>query len=83
MRTNPDGRANLLCMTSLTAFVWPIGRPDATTAEAPPKLDWPLMSDVSTIRAGVPEVLVLWRRARGEPAPRPSDPDLVGHQNSL
>lgn len=34
-----------------------------------PKADWPLMCDVATCRAGVPEALILWRRARGEDPP--------------
>ena len=43
---------------------------------APPKADWPLMSDTNTFRAGVPEALILWRRASDEHDPQPSDPDL-------
>ena len=36
-----------------------------------PKADWPLMSDVGSFRAGVPEALIHWRRAKGEPPPKP------------
>ena len=44
------------------------------TAPTPPKprsAGWPLMSDVATHRAGVPELLIQWRRARGEDDPDP------------
>lgn len=57
-------------MTTLDAFLEEeatVSRPSA------PKTDWPLMGDVVTVRAGVPEALILWRRARGESLP---DPDL-------
>ncbi len=35
-----------------------------------PKPDWPLMGDIATCRAGVPETLIYWRRARGEDPPQ-------------
>ena len=41
-----------------------------------PKADWPLMGDVATIRAGVPETLIHWRKARGETPPKPQMTDL-------
>ena len=43
---------------------------------SPPKHDWPLMGDVATCRAGVPEALIHWRAARGEAPPLPCDADL-------
>lgn len=70
-------------MTSLTAFGWLAGPSVTTTFETPSKPDWALMSDVSTIRAGVPEALMRWRAARGEASPEPCDPDLLARQNSL
>ncbi len=70
-------------MTSLTAFGWLAGPAETVTWEAPRKPDWALMSDVSTIRAGVPDALIRWRAARGETAPEPCDPDLIRRQNSL
>ena len=39
---------------------------------APPRrADWPLMGDIVSARGGVPEHLIRWRRARGEPDPAP------------
>ncbi|MEM7753120.1 MAG: hypothetical protein AAF230_06885 [Pseudomonadota bacterium] len=64
-------------MTTLNLSAWVLPTPATPTREAPPKPDWPLMSDVSMIRAGVPEALIQWRRARGETPPQPSDPDLL------
>ncbi len=54
-----------------------------TGREAEPKPDWPLMCDVASCRAGVPEALIRWRAARGEAAPMPSDPEFRRRQNSL
>ena len=50
------------------------GLPEEDTAAAPPKprsQGWPLMSDIAAHRAGVPELLIHWRRARGEDDPDP------------
>jgi len=47
------------------------------TAKPCPKPDWPLMGDVATVRAGVPEALIFWRRARGESRPEPQLPGLT------
>ena len=39
---------------------------------APPrKADWPLMGDIISHRAGVPEHLIQWRRTEGETDPKP------------
>ncbi|MEO1538002.1 MAG: hypothetical protein AAFR73_09750 [Pseudomonadota bacterium] len=63
-----------MSVLSLSRWVLPT---DTTAPESgPPKPDWPLMCDVATVRAGVPEALIHWRRARGETPPLPSDPDL-------
>ncbi|MEM7717740.1 MAG: hypothetical protein AAF222_00925 [Pseudomonadota bacterium] len=64
-------------MSILTLSTWL--PPVETTAptEGPPKPDWPLMGDVASFRAGVPEALIHWRRAKGEAVPRPCDPDLL------
>lgn len=35
------------------------------------KADWPLMGDIVSHRAGVPEHLIRWRRAEGETDPEP------------
>lgn len=64
---------------TLARWTWPADAVSAPTA--PPKPDWPLMCDVATVRAGVPEALIHWRRAEGASAPHPNDPDL--RQNSL
>ena len=44
-------------------------------APAPPPArraaDWPLMGDIVSHRAGVPEHLIRWRRAEGEDDPAP------------
>ncbi|MEM6387888.1 MAG: hypothetical protein AAF718_16805 [Pseudomonadota bacterium] len=69
-----------MTIAALSHWVWPSAKA-TVTREAPPKADWPLMCDVGMVRAGVPEALILWRKARGETAPLPSDPDL--RQNSL
>lgn len=70
-------------MASLTAFGWLAEPVETATRETREKMDWALMSDVSTIRAGVPEALIRWREAEGETAPEPSDPDIIRRQNSL
>jgi hypothetical protein len=36
-----------------------------------PKDDWPLMADILSHRAGIPEHLIRWRRAEGNPDPDP------------
>jgi len=64
-----------MSILTLSSWAWPAE--PTTSRPQPAKLDWPLMGDVSTIRAGVPEALVQWRRARGETPPAPSDPDLL------
>jgi hypothetical protein len=49
-------------------------RVEAAPAPAkPPRHDWPLMGDIVAARGGVPEHLILWRRAQSRPDP---DPDL-------
>ena len=63
-------------MIAFAAFGW-VGMPEPRAAtDSPRKPDWPLMSDVATVRAGVPEALIRWRAARGETAPEPCDPVL-------
>ncbi|MCV6592914.1 MAG: hypothetical protein OIF48_08190 [Silicimonas sp.] len=59
-------------MTSL-ARLSPLPLPTSLSEKKPPvpKPDWPLMGDVATCRAGVPEALILWRKARGETPPQP------------
>jgi hypothetical protein len=48
-------------------------RTDAEPAPArPPRHDWPLMGDIVSARGGVPEHLIRWRRAEGEPDPAPA-----------
>lgn len=37
----------------------------------PSDLGWAMMSDVGSCRAGVPDALIQWRRARGETPPEP------------
>ena len=37
----------------------------------PPKPTWVLMGDVASFRAGVPEHLIQWNRAKGEKDPDP------------
>ena len=64
-------------MTDLTASLSGFVTTDAAPRPNRPKQDWPLMSDVASFRAGVPEALIAWRRARGEDAPLPSDPDCL------
>lgn len=39
--------------------------------EPPHDTGWAMMSDVGSSRAGVPEALIQWRRARGEAQPAP------------
>jgi hypothetical protein len=53
---------------SLLSWDWP----DAAPAR-PSRHDWPLMGDIVAARGGVPDHLILWRRAEGRPDP---DPDL-------
>ncbi len=55
-----------------------------TRQDEAPKDDWPLMGDVASFRAGVPEAVIRWRAARGEDAPRPCEPEFLRRaQNSL
>ncbi|MGR3512822.1 MAG: hypothetical protein ACU0GG_08665 [Paracoccaceae bacterium] len=68
-----------MSILTLSRRSWPSDTPATPTPVEKP--DWPLMGDVTTIRAGVPEALIQWRRVRGETAPLPSDPDL--RQKSL
>ena len=46
---------------------------DSATAQPPARraADWPLMADIVTHRAGVPEHLIRWQRAEGEDDPAP------------
>ena len=37
----------------------------------PSDIGWPMISDLGSFRAGVPETLIQWRRARGESRPDP------------
>ena len=39
---------------------------DTARPELPPKTSWPLMGDINSHRAGIPEHLIEWRRAKGE-----------------
>lgn len=57
-------------MTALTAKSLALPREDEAK-RLPPKPTWPLMGDVASFRAGVPEALIQWRRARGEDDPAP------------
>ncbi|QMU58342.1 MAG: hypothetical protein GKR98_09140 [Boseongicola sp.] len=43
----------------------------AKAPRKPSKVSWPLMGDVVTVRAGVPEHLIQWNRAAGEDDPEP------------
>ena len=57
---------------SLALAFLPWDRTDADQAPArPPRHDWPLMGDIVSARGGVPEHLIRWRRAEGEPDPEP------------
>ena len=59
---------------SLTMSLLSWDRADDTSAPArPPRHVWPLMGDIVAARGGMPEHLILWRRAEGRPDP---DPDL-------
>ena len=50
---------------------------DAVTAPRLPALtSWALMGDSLACRGGVPEILIEWRRARGEDLPEPQLPEL-------
>ena len=60
----------MLAMTAMS-LRWPDR--DKTRKPAPPKADWPLMCDVATLRAGVPEALIHWRKAEGKSPPQPAD----------
>lgn len=57
-------------MTDATTFTL---QPAAEATGEPPRrrAGWPLMGDVASARAGVPELLIQWRRAQGlaDPAP--------------
>ncbi len=44
---------------------------DEARPAAPRKADWPLMGDIVSHRAGVPEHLIRWRRAEGDTDPEP------------
>lgn len=71
-------------MTVLTLSALRLPLSAVSVREDPPKTDWPLMGDVTGVRAGVPDALIAWRRARAEAAPRPCDPDMLRNdQNSL
>ena len=66
----PRSHVTLPPMTALTAQSLPL--PAEREAERqPPKPTWPLMGDVASFRAGVPEALIQWRRAQGEDDPAP------------
>ena len=52
--------AQLFFPKPVSARVAPLPRPK-------PKADWPLMCDLMTVRADIPEALIRWRKARGEP----------------
>ncbi len=55
---------------ALSLLSW--DRPEAAAAPArPSRHDWPLMGDIVAARGGVPEHLILWRRAEGRPDPDP------------
>ncbi len=60
-------------MMAALANVWNFQpeRETVTRPWEPPASDWALMADVSSFRAGVPEALIHWRRARGEALPEP------------
>lgn len=44
---------------------------DETAPKRPPRASWALMGDIHAYRGGVPEILIEWRRARGEELPQP------------
>ena len=58
-------------MTGLALSTWISRTRDEPARPAAPKDDWPLMGDLVTCRAGVPEALINWRKARGEALPVP------------
>ncbi len=43
----------------------------------PPRTSWALMGDIGAARGGVPEILIEWRRARGEDDPAPQLPGFL------
>lgn len=47
----------------------------AATVEPRPRVaaDWPLIGDIVSHRAGLPEHLIRWRRAEGREAPLPPE----------
>ena len=51
-------------------LVTEIARDDTAPPPRPARHLWPLMGDIASARAGVPELLIQWRRAEGD-----SDPD--------
>lgn len=60
-------------MTTLTTpFALPRDRTETWLLSEPSDSYWPLMGDVATVRAGVPEALIQWRKARGEAPPEPN-----------
>lgn len=55
-------------MTDATAdLLW-----DTTEKPRAPKADWPLMGDIVSARAGIPDHLIHWQRAKGEDDPSPT-----------
>ena len=54
------------------SLTWPLGTAATAPDPARPRSPhWPLMGDIVSARGGVPEHLIRWRRAEGEPDPDP------------
>ena len=64
-------------MTTLAALTSDFVASETAPLPDRPKQDWPLMCDLGSFRAGVPDALIAWRKARGEALPLPSDPDFL------
>lgn len=58
-------------MTTLTIGPQWLPAETKTQPSKPPKTHWPLMGDLVTFRADVPEALIHWRRDEGKPLPQP------------
>ncbi|MDD9921665.1 MAG: hypothetical protein OXQ92_05200 [Boseongicola sp.] len=59
-------------MSDATVNIWIPEATSGTGKPSKPKKDWPLMGDIVSHRAGVPDHLIQWRRAQNEPDPEPT-----------
>ncbi|MEM1066880.1 MAG: hypothetical protein AAGJ74_15375 [Pseudomonadota bacterium] len=55
----------------------PIALTGREAERKPPRTSWALMGDIGAARGGVPEILIEWRRARGEDDPAPQLPSFL------